>query len=198
MSDKLNKLPEEKKHFVKVSDIAKELGCDIRHIYYAIRKEYVRSLNLTNSKYVDPDETRDWYNNRNTKRGRKPTRDAGSLEDKFNVKPGVMLHTVVEVQRRVQVVEDVKQQDDNTTIVKLSSDHARKKAPMKGVTYVLSQDLHRSLSSGEVTTVEDNMKVLESLARSFHLQGKEELAEILFNLHEKHSEAPLVLASVEG
>lgn len=197
MSDKLTKLPEGKEHYVKVSKIAKELGCDIRHVYYAIRKEYVSAVTLTNSKYVDPDETREWYNNRSGKRGRKPTRNAESLDDKFGVRSGVILHTVVEVQRRVQVVEDIKETENNTTVVKVSNADKRHDK-FKGVTYYLSQNLHDLLRSGKVTVEEDNFKVMQALARSFELQGKEDLAKALDALLEEHSSevsTPAVLAS---
>lgn len=183
MSEKLKELPEDLKHYVKVSEMAKELGCDIRHIYYAIRQNYVASVDLQDSKYVNPEDTRRWYNNRTGKRGRKPTRDAASLEQQHGVQSGTILHTVVEVQRRVQVVEEVKETDAGTVVA--LSGAKRRYDKFKDVTFVMSQKLHESLANGDVTLENDRMQVLEALARSFELAGQPAVAKQLYEIKDQ-------------
>lgn len=180
---KLEVLPEDKKTYIKVSEMAKELGCDIRHIYYAIRQNYVDAVDLVDSKYVNPEDTRRWYRNRTGKRGRKPTADAASLEDRHGIQSGTIFHTVYEVKHRVQVVEEIKESEGGT-VVKLSGAE-RRHDKFKGVTFIMSQKLHESLNNGDMTATNDNLQVLEALARSYQLAGDEQTAEQLYEIKDR-------------
>lgn len=187
---KLTELPDDKKNYIKVAVIAKELGCDIRHIYYAIRKNYVDAVDLEDSKYVNPEQTRSWYNNRDGKRGRKPTRTSEGFESVARTSPGTIFSTIVQVQRSFKVVEGVEQVENNAMMI-TTSNHERFTNPFKGLNYVMGHKLIDDLKSGRVEAINDNMQLLEALARSFQVMGYNDIANKLYDLHIENKELAL-------
>jgi len=165
----------ENEKIMKVSQAAKILDVRPQAIHALVRKQRVETYELqgSTSRGVNVDEVQEALGGGGPrKRGRTKTNLSGDeVAEKFKFGEGAILYTVVEIKRRVRVVDEIRQE-----YVKLRSMHDESK--WGGMAFMPNK-LAEDLESGNVKLAEDNRAVLAALARSYRINGDDETAEEL-------------------